>query len=159
MLALLAQLIPRVPSVDVRSVPLKGNPMPTFHAHIPAGKFSSAEKRALAVAFHRSLIEAFGTPPGDNFNMISEHNEDELFMDPHFPGMNRTERAMIVTLVHGAHRPLEQKRKVAELVSRYAVEAVGISRDDIVLIISPVDNENFSFGRGELQLAGIPPKW
>jgi phenylpyruvate tautomerase PptA (4-oxalocrotonate tautomerase family) len=136
---------------------MKGNLMPTFHAHIPAGKFSSAEKRALAAAFHRALIEGFGTPPGDNFNMISEHKEDELFMDPHFPGMNRTERAMIVTLVHGAHRPLEQKRKIAKLVTR--VEAVGISPDDIVLIISPVDNENFSFGQGELQLAGIPPKW
>jgi phenylpyruvate tautomerase PptA (4-oxalocrotonate tautomerase family) len=138
---------------------MKGNLMPTFHAHIPAGKFSSAEKRALAAAFHRALIEGFETPPGDNFNMISEHKEDELFMDPHFPGMNRTERAMIVTLVHGAHRPLEQKRKIAELVTRYAVEAVGISRDDIVLIMYPVDNENFSFGQGELQLAGIPPKW
>jgi phenylpyruvate tautomerase PptA (4-oxalocrotonate tautomerase family) len=155
----LASFIPRAPSEDARFVPLKGNPMPTFHAHIPAGKFSSVEKRALAAAFHRSLIEAFGTPPGDNFNMISEHNEDELFMDPHFPGMNRTDRAMIVTLVHGAHRPLAQKRKVAELGTRYAVEAVGISRDDIVLIIYPVDNENFSFGQGELQLAGIPPKW
>jgi phenylpyruvate tautomerase PptA (4-oxalocrotonate tautomerase family) len=159
MLALLAGFIPRMPSKDAHFVPLKGNLMPTFHAHIPAGKFSSAEKRALAAAFHRALIEGFGTPPGDNFNMISEHKEDELFMDPHFPGMNRTERAMIVTLVHGAHRPLEQKRKIAKLVTRYAVEAVGISRDDIVLIIYPVDNENFSFGQGELQLAGIPPKW
>jgi phenylpyruvate tautomerase PptA (4-oxalocrotonate tautomerase family) len=45
---------------------MKGNPMPTFHAHIPAGKFSGAEKRALAAAFHRALIEAFGTPPGDS---------------------------------------------------------------------------------------------
>jgi hypothetical protein len=32
--------------------------MPAFHAHIPAGKFSSAEKRALAAAFHRALMEA-----------------------------------------------------------------------------------------------------
>jgi hypothetical protein len=48
---------------------------------------------------------------------------------------------------------------VAELVTRYAVEAVGISRDDIQLTMYPVDNENFSLGQGELQLAGIPPKW
>jgi len=133
--------------------------MPTFHAHVPAGKFSAAEKRALADAFHRALMEAFGTPPGDRFIMISEHKEDELFMDPHFPEMNRTERAMIVTLIHGSHRTIEQKRKVAELVNQYAVGAVGVAPDDITLTMFPVDNENFSFGKGKLQLADLPPPW
>jgi phenylpyruvate tautomerase PptA (4-oxalocrotonate tautomerase family) len=133
--------------------------MPTFHAHVPAGKYSGPEKQALADAFHRALMDAFGTPPGDRFIVISEHKDDELFIDPHFPGMNRTERAMIVMLIHGAHRTLDQKRKVTELVNRYAVEAVGISPDDMTLTMFPVDNENFSFGRGQLQLADGPPPW
>jgi phenylpyruvate tautomerase PptA (4-oxalocrotonate tautomerase family) len=133
--------------------------MPTFNAHVPAGRFTSEQKRALADALHRALMDAFGTPPGDRFVIISEHREDELFIDPNFPGMQRTERAMIVTVIFGAHRKLEEKRKLAELITKYAVPAAGITEDDITLLMLPVDNENFSFGKGELQLAEQAPRW
>ena len=36
--------------------------MPIFHAHIPAEKFSSEEKRALADALNLALHEAMDTP-------------------------------------------------------------------------------------------------
>ena len=52
--------------------------MPTFHAHIPAQKFSSEEKRALADALNLALHEAMGTPMDDRFVIISEHKDDEL---------------------------------------------------------------------------------
>jgi hypothetical protein len=112
MLALLARFFPSVPSNDAHFVPMKRNPMPTFHAHAHAGEFSSTEERALADAFHRARMQAFDTPPGDRSIIISEHKEDELFIDD-FHGMNRTQRAMIVTLTHGAQRgrrPMEPNR-------------------------------------------------
>jgi len=133
--------------------------MPTFNAYLPAGRFTSEQKRALADAFHRALMESFGTPPGDRFIILSEHGEDELFIDPIFPDMRRTERAIIVTVIFGSHRTLAEKRKLAELLTRYAVESAGLAEDDISLAMLPVDNENFSFGRGLLQLAGQTPPW
>jgi phenylpyruvate tautomerase PptA (4-oxalocrotonate tautomerase family) len=133
--------------------------MPTFNAYLPAGRFTSEQKRALADAFHRALMESFGTPPGDRFIIMSEHGEDELFIDPIFPGMRRSERAIIVTVIFGIHRTLDQKRKLAELVTRYAVDSAGLAEDDISLAMLPVDNENFSFGKGVLQLAGQAPRW
>jgi phenylpyruvate tautomerase PptA (4-oxalocrotonate tautomerase family) len=39
--------------------------MPVFNAHIPAGRLSREEKRALADALNRSLL---GIPAGDRFN-------------------------------------------------------------------------------------------
>jgi phenylpyruvate tautomerase PptA (4-oxalocrotonate tautomerase family) len=133
--------------------------MPTFNAYLPAGRFTSEQKRALADAFHRALMESFGSPPGHRFIIISEHGEDELFIDPIFPDMRRTERAIIVTVIFGIHRTLDEKQKLAELVTRYAVESAGLTEDDISLAMLPVDNENFSFGRGLLQLAGPAPPW
>jgi phenylpyruvate tautomerase PptA (4-oxalocrotonate tautomerase family) len=124
--------------------------MPTFHAHIPAQKFSSEEKRALADALNLALHEAMNTPMDDRFVIISEHKDDELFIHPTFPGMDRSDKRMVVTVTFGTSRTVEQKRKLAELVTRYAVEKVGVSQDDISLMMYAIPLENMSFGSGKL---------
>ena len=124
--------------------------MPTFHAHIPAQKFSSEEKRALADALNLALHEAMGTPMDDRFVIISEHKDDELFIHPTFPDMKRSDKRMIVTVTIGASRTVEQKRKLAELVTRYAVEKIGVSQDDVSLMMYAIPLENMSFGGGRL---------
>jgi phenylpyruvate tautomerase PptA (4-oxalocrotonate tautomerase family) len=133
--------------------------MPVFHAHIPAGRFSKEQKRAIGNALNQSLVEALGIPPGDRFIVLSEHQEDELFIDQTFMDMNRTADAMIITVQIGAHRPAEQKQKLLATIARLLEETVGISPDDVFTSLIQVPNENFSFGRGIAQLAGIAPRW
>lgn len=96
--------------------------MPIFHAYIPAGKFSSAEKHGLADALNLALHESMETPMDDRFVVISEHREEELFIHPTFPAQQRSDRRLIVTVTFGDSRTTEQKRKLADLVTRYAVE-------------------------------------
>jgi hypothetical protein len=91
--------------------------------------------------------------------MISEHGEDELFIDPDFMGMQRSPDALVITVLFGAHRPLEDKRALVSAVNRRVAEALGVSPDDIFIALIPTPNENFSFGRGELQLAEGAPRW
>ena len=124
--------------------------MPTFHAHIPAQKFSSEEKRALADALNLALHEAMNTPMDDRFVIISEHKDDEFFIHPTFPGVERSDKRMVVTVTFGTSRTVEQKRKLAELVTRYAVEKVGVNQDDISLMMYAIPLENMSFGAGKL---------
>jgi hypothetical protein len=73
--------------------------------------------------------------------------------------MNRTDAAMIITVLFGAHRPLDDKRRVTAAISKLVSAALGISPDDIFIALVPVPNENFSFGRGELPLAETTPRW
>jgi len=124
--------------------------VPTFHAHIPAQKFSSEEKRALADALNLALHEAMNTPMDDRFVIISEHKDDEFFIHPTFPGVERSDKRMVVTVTFGTSRTVEQKRKLAELVTRYAVEKVGVNQDDISLMMYAIPLENMSFGAGKL---------
>ena len=133
--------------------------MPVFNAHIPAGHFSSEQKRRLANALNQSLVQGLGIPEGDRFIMISEHGEDELFLHPTFMDIHRGPDAMIITVLFGTHRPLEDKRKVTAAINRLVVQALDVSPDDIFVALIPVPNENFSFGRGELQLAEVAPRW
>lgn len=134
--------------------------MPVFNAHIPRGRFSSMQKHALADALNQSLVQGLGIPEGDRFIMLSEHGPDELFLHPTFMDMKRDPaNAMIITVLVGAHRPLAEKRKLVATINRLAIEATGVSPDDIFITVIPVPNENFSFGRGELQLAEGTPRW
>ncbi|MFB7312114.1 tautomerase family protein [Streptomyces sp. NPDC056192] len=133
--------------------------MPVFNAHIPANRFSPEQKRLLANVLNQSLVQALGIPEGDRFIMITEHGEDELFLDPQFMGMQRSSDAMIIVLMLGAHRPLENKRAVTATINRLVVEALGVSPDDVFIALVPIPNENWSFGRGELQLAEGNPPW
>jgi phenylpyruvate tautomerase PptA (4-oxalocrotonate tautomerase family) len=133
--------------------------MPVFHAHIPKGRFSRERKIAIGNALNQSLVQALDIPPGDRFIILSEHGDDELFIDPTFMGMNRSAEAMIITVLVGAHRPLEQRQKLIATITRLLQSDADVSPDDVFIAIVPVPNENFSFGRGETQLASIPPKW
>ena len=124
--------------------------MPIFHAHLPAGKFTSDQKHGLADALNLALHEAMDTPMDDRFVIISEHGEDELFIHPTFPAQQRSDRRLIVTVTFGDSRTTQQKRKLAELVTRYAVEKAGVDRDDISLLMYAIPLENMSFGGGVL---------
>ncbi|WP_320153840.1 tautomerase family protein [uncultured Tolumonas sp.] len=124
--------------------------MPIFHAHVPAQKFSSEEKRALADALNLALHEAMNSPMDDRFVIISEHKDDEFFIHPTFPNLKRSDKRMLISVTFGTSRTVEQKRKLAELVTRYAVEKVGVSQDDVSLMMYAISLENMSFGGGKL---------
>lgn len=124
--------------------------MPVFNAHIPAGKFTKEQKVALADAFVLALHDALNAPSDDQFVVINEHSADNLFIHPTFPNMNRTDKRMIVTVDVSTSRTLDEKRKLTELVTKYAVEKVGIGQDDIALLIYALPLENMSFGGGTL---------
>jgi hypothetical protein len=133
--------------------------MPVFHAHIPKGRFSRERKIAIGNALNRSLVVALKIPEGDRFIMLSEHGDDELFIDPVFMGMNRTADAMIITVLIGAHRPTSDKTALLATIPAQLQKAADISPDDVFIALIPVPNENFSFGRGVAQLANTAPKW
>ena len=133
--------------------------MPVFHAHIPKGRFTREQKITIGNALNQSLVQGLGIPPGDRFIMISEHGDDELFIDPTFMGMQRSANAMIINVLLGAHRPLSDKRALMSTITRLLQEDVGIAPDDVFIALVPVPNENFSFGQGVPQLADMAPKW
>ena len=124
--------------------------MPVFHAHIKSNVFTSKEKKGLADAFNLALHESMEAPINDRFILITEHKEDEFFIHPTFPGMNRSEKRMLVEVTFGTSRTIEQKRKLAELVTRYAVEKAGCNEDDVSLIMHAEPLEHMSFGKGKL---------
>jgi phenylpyruvate tautomerase PptA (4-oxalocrotonate tautomerase family) len=133
--------------------------VPVFNAHIPKGKFTRERKIAIGNALNQSLVQGLGIPEGDRFIMISEHDEDELFIHPTFMDIQRSEEAMIITVMIGAHRPLSDKQKLMATITTLLEQDAGVSPNDVFLTFIPVPNENFSFGLGIAQLAESDPRW
>ncbi|MGM7670260.1 tautomerase family protein [Microbacterium sp. A93] len=127
--------------------------MPVFQVHVPADRFDSDQKRRLAGALPQALHDALGIPAEDQFVTITSHQPDEIFLDPNYMGMQRTADAVIISVLFTAERPLSDKRSLVSAICRNAAEALQISGDDVFIALVPVPRENFSFGRGELQLA------
>ena len=132
--------------------------MPVFHFHVPRG-FDVERKHRIADAANQSLVDALGIPEGDRFVTITEHGPGELHIHPTFMGMQRSEGAVIVDILMGAHRPLEQKKQLFATLAALLEQKAGIRPDDVFIAAIPVPNENFSFGRGLAQLAEGAPKW
>ncbi|HEY9312427.1 tautomerase family protein [Williamsia sp.] len=127
--------------------------MPVFNAYIPAARFSPQQKQALGSGLPGALHEALRIPREDQFVIIPEQPADSLFVDPSYMGMSRSENAVIITVLFTAERALSDKRAIVRAMCDKTVSALGISADDVFIALIPVPKENFSFGRGDLQLA------
>jgi hypothetical protein len=66
--------------------------MPDFDVHIPAGRILPERKRRCTNALNQSLVQGLGIPKGDRFIMISQHDDDELFLDA-LPQSRRDKKA------------------------------------------------------------------
>lgn len=127
--------------------------MPVFNAYIPAGRFTDTQKHELSTALPQAMNDALSIPTEDRFVIITEQPQDTLYLDPSYMGMQRTSDAIIITVLFTAERPLTDKRLLTRELCTKASTVLSISADDVFTAIMPVPRENFSFGRGELQLA------
>lgn len=124
--------------------------MPIFTVHMKENAFTSAEKNGLADALALALHEAMGSPMEDQFTFFHEHKEDNFYVTRTFPNMKRTDKRILVNVTFNVSRTLEQKKKLAELITRYAMEKAGVGFDDVAIMMYALPLENMSFGRGEV---------
>ncbi len=130
--------------------------MPLIEVFVRGG--SSYRSENLAEGAHRALVDALGVPEDDRFIAVHRFPDGDLQLHPTFMGMNRSPEAVIVRVTLGVHRELPQKRLFSRLAQSLN-ETAGLRPDDLFVCLVGVPNENWSFGRGEAQLADAPPQW
>jgi phenylpyruvate tautomerase PptA (4-oxalocrotonate tautomerase family) len=122
--------------------------MPLQRIDLAAGR-TAEQRRAIADAIHRALVEAMGVPASDRFQVVAEHAPGALVFPPEYLGIAHRS-VVLVQVTLNAGRTLEQKqhlyRRMAELV-----EAAGVPASDLVVSLVEVGKENWSFGDGIAQ--------
>ena len=120
--------------------------MPLVRISLIQGK-TAAQRRSIGDAVHRALVETIGVPERDRFQVITEHEPNELVYDRQFLGIQRTDGIVMLQITISSGRSLEQKRALYRRITENLVY-LDIRAEDVWINLVEVPRENWSFGNG-----------
>ncbi|MGA9868348.1 MAG: tautomerase family protein [Acetobacteraceae bacterium] len=121
--------------------------MPLVRISLLKGK-SPAYLRAIADGVHRALHEAYAAPIDDRFQLIDEYEPGKLIYDPDYLGVHRDDDIVIVHIVASNWRDTPTKQALYKRVVELLVENPGLRPENVQIIVSPNQREDWSFGNG-----------
>jgi 4-oxalocrotonate tautomerase len=126
--------------------------MPLVRIDLPQS-IGAEERASIGDIVYQTLVDVFNAPTGDNFQIITAHDSDALRIDPAYLGINRSPAAFTIDITLNIGRTVELKKQFyATLVDRLAAEA-HVRPQDVLIVLTEVAKENWSFGNGEAQYA------
>ena len=124
--------------------------MPLVRIDVVEGRRTPEQLRRLADAVQDVVLDVFAAPPGDRYQVITEHRPGQLICEDTGLGIERTDD-LVVLQVFQQGRSEEQKRALyAGLASRLQ-DAAGLSPSDLIVSVASNTREDWSFGLGRAQ--------
>lgn len=130
--------------------------MPLVRIDMPAGK-SAETRQAISDVVYDAIVTVLKAPAGDRFHVITEHQPENLFIDRHFLGIERTADALIIQVTLRQGRTRETKGAFFKFIADGLHERIGISKGDVIINLVEDTLEDWSFGNGEAQYVLNPP--
>ena len=126
--------------------------MPLVRIDLP-NSIESERHGLIGDIVYQAMTDVLNVPDGDKFQIISAHEADSLRIDPAYLGIDRSANAFIVDITLNAGRTVELKRQFyATAAERLSAEA-DVRPQDVLIVLTEVAKENWSFGNGEAQYA------
>ncbi|PYX38859.1 MAG: tautomerase family protein [Acidobacteria bacterium] len=104
--------------------------------------------RAIADGVHQALHETFHVPADDLFQIIHQCETEDLRYDANYLGVQRSNDIVLVHIVAGRWRDTETKKALYKRMAELLAEKPGIRAQDVHIILSPNDRDDWSFGNG-----------
>ena len=123
--------------------------MPLLFIDLIDGRTPS-EVRELLDAIHETVVDAFGVPERDRYQVVRTHPAHEIVAWDTGLGIERTSRQVIVHVV-SRRRARELKQKFYEQLASRLTERCGLDSADLIVSITENDDEDWSFGYGRAQ--------
>jgi phenylpyruvate tautomerase PptA (4-oxalocrotonate tautomerase family) len=115
---------------------------------------TSAEyRRAIADNVHQAMVEAIAIPLDDRFQMMTEYTADHLIYDPLYLGIKRSDKVVFIEITLSTGRKPPQKRALFKKIAERLEKSPGVRPEDVVVVLTEVAWENWSFGNGVAQYA------
>jgi len=123
--------------------------MPLIRFDLLEGR-TEAELKTLLDAAHDAMLEAFRVPPGDRYQIVTEHKPSRMIVEDTGLGIPRT-RDMVVVQVFTRPRSKESKQDLYRLLTEKLEAACGIAPSDVMVSCMVNSDEDWSFGHGRAQ--------
>jgi 4-oxalocrotonate tautomerase len=102
---------------------------------------------------YQAMADVLNVPDGDKFQIITAHDAGSLRIDPTYLDIDRSAEAFIIDITLNAGRTVELKKQFyAAVVERLRAEA-SVRPQDVLIVLTEVAKENWSFGNGEAPYA------
>jgi phenylpyruvate tautomerase PptA (4-oxalocrotonate tautomerase family) len=124
--------------------------MPLVRIDLIKGK-PAGHVRAIADGVHQALVEAFGAPADDRFQVIAQHEPGSLIYDPDYLGIHRTDDVVFVQILASNWRDTAAKQKLFRRIAELLAQAPGLRPEDVLIALTPNDRPDWSFGNGVAQ--------
>jgi 4-oxalocrotonate tautomerase len=129
--------------------------MPTAKIHVTEGRYDDQKLKRLATAIQGALEDVLKVPPDDYYRIIHELSPNRFVHTPSFLGLKYSEDLILLELTFIVGRSRDVKLALLKELNRRVVEAIGISKDDLMVMLYELPGENISFGQGLAQRAHI----
>jgi hypothetical protein len=112
--------------------------------------WTEQEIALLLDAAHRAVVEAFGVPEGDRYQLVSTYSAHQQRIEDTGLGIPRSDR---VVLVEVTSRPRSQTAKQAfyALLCNQLEAACGVADTDVIICFVENSDADWSFGCGRAQ--------
>ena len=121
--------------------------MPLVRITLAAGR-SAADRRRIADAIHKALVDTANVPADDRFQVVQEVPADSLVWDPSYLGQSRSPQIVFIEITLNAGRTVEVKKDLYSAIAAGLGKAAGVRPDDVLVNLVEVPRENWSFGGG-----------
>lgn len=123
--------------------------MPLLYIDLIEGR-TETEVRALLVTIHETVVEAFGVPERDRYQVVRTHPAHEIVTLDTGLGIDRSPRQVVMQVV-SRRRPRELKQKFYELLASRLAEQCGLDPADLIVSLTENNDEDWCFGHGRAQ--------
>jgi len=126
--------------------------MPLVEIHMLQGKPIEFRRRVGEIVYE-TMVDTIKVPPRDNFQIITEHDENGLIYDPEYLDIQRTDEIIIIQITLNEGRTVKLKKAFYKRLTERLQSLLGIRVEDVFISLVEVKKENWSFGNGVAQYA------
>jgi hypothetical protein len=128
--------------------------MPTATIHVTERRYGNQKLGCLGNAIQHAFEAVIKTPPEDYLRIIHELPTRRVHT-PSFLGLTYSEDFIVLELAFIVGPSKDVKLALLKELNRRVVEEVGISKDDIMILLYELRGENISFSQWLAQRACI----
>jgi phenylpyruvate tautomerase PptA (4-oxalocrotonate tautomerase family) len=114
-------------------------------------------RRTIGDVVYDAIVEQLKAPKNDRFQLITQHPAENFIYDPTYLDIPRTPDCIFIALTLNEGRTVEMKQAFYKAVADGLHQRLGVRREDVIIVLTEVKKENWSFGNGIAQYA-TPPK-
>ncbi|MFM9433219.1 phenylpyruvate tautomerase PptA (4-oxalocrotonate tautomerase family) [Janthinobacterium sp. CG_23.3] len=129
--------------------------MPMTRISLLKGK-PPAYLQALSDSLDRALVEAFEVPPNDRFQLIHQHEANELIFDRHYMGGPRSDDFTVFAISAGRPRSDATRAAFFRRLVELLAEAPGMRPEDVMVSITTSESNEWSLGGGNAGILAPP---